>query len=317
MKTKTIITGIAILTLLIGFSSGNFLNPVFAEDETSDDDHRDEMKEERKEQRDAMKEEYKEQRDAMKEESKEPRDAMKDEYKEHRDAMKEKMKAHKLEIKSKYKDLKIEFKEKYYDMREELKNHLRDFKQARLAADDGSSDISEDDILAFEEKRLQLQEIKREFREHIRDLTTQVRGDIDTLRQDRMMHDEERRDKIKDKLSDLRLKYKAQIKEHRADFASDAISDSAEGKHVSIGHNSSDDADNAHSIRVSVNAVSAHLRHGDTLGQCEDAVLYDEADDETTDETDTDTTTTGGDDTNDEGQTIEVELKEELGIAQQ
>lgn len=303
MKTKTIIAGIAILTLLIGFSSGNLLNPIFAEDDVSDDVNRDEMK--------------KEQRDAMKDELKEKRDAMKDEYKEHRDAMKEKMRAHKHEIKSEYKDLKIEFKEKYHDMREELKNYLRDFKYAKLTSADSSSEISEEDILAFEEKRLQLQELKREFREHIRELKIQVRGDVDTLRQEHMMHDEERRDKIKDTLSDLRLKYKAQIKEHRADFANSAMSDSVEGKHVLICHNTSeDDVGNSHSIRVSVNAVSAHLRHGDTLGQCEDAVLYDETDDEPTDETDIDTTTTGGDDTIDDGKNIKVELKEELGVSQ-
>jgi len=37
LKAKTIITCLVILTLLIGFSSGNFLNPVFAEDETPDE----------------------------------------------------------------------------------------------------------------------------------------------------------------------------------------------------------------------------------------------------------------------------------------
>jgi len=298
LKAKTVITGIAILTLLIGFSSGNFLNPVFADDETSD-----------KDQRDAMKEEHKEQRDAMKEEHKEQRDTMKDEYKEHRDAVKEKMESHKHEIKSKYKELKIEFNEKYHDLREELKNQLRDFKQVKLAADETSSDISEDDILAFEEKRIQLEELKREFREHVRDLKTQVRVDIDLIKQDLIIQDEERRDKIKDKLSDLKLKYKAQIKEHRADFAYD--------RHALVCHNPFDNSENVHSIRVSVNAVSAHLRHGDTLGPCEDAILYDETDDEPTDETDPEPTTTGGDDTNDEGETIKVELKEDLGISQQ
>jgi len=315
LKTKTIITGLVILTLLIGFSSGNFLNPVFADDETSDEDQRDEMKEERKEKQDAMKDEYKKEKDAMK-----------DEYKEHRDAMKEKMKSHKLEIKSKYKELKIEFKEKYHDMKEELKKQLRDFNQANLVAAETSSEISEDRILAFEEKRIQLQELKREFREHIRDLKTQLREDVDSLRQEKIIHDEERRDKIKDTLSVLRLKYKEQIKEHRADFVSDRISDSVDGKHVLICHNPSDNPENSKSIRVSVNAVSAHLRHGDTLGQCEDAVLYDDIYD--VDSTGGDDTyeveTMGGDDTHDtndkdetdEGKSIEVELKEELGVSQ-
>jgi len=311
LKAKTIITGLVILTLLIGFSSGNFLNPVFAEDETSDKNHRDEKKEEKKEHRDEMKDEYKEHRDTMK-----------DEYKEYRDAMKEKMKSHKLEIKSKYKDLKIEFKQKYHDLREELKNQLRDFKQSRLATTDTATslEISEADILAFEEKRFQLQEIKREFREHLRDLKTQVRQDT-TLKQDHIKNDEERRDIIKDKLSALRLKYQEQIKEPRADFVNDGISDSVKGKHVLICHNLSDNPENGESIRVLVNTVPEHLRHGDTLGECEDAVLYDETVDEATDEstdenTDETTDETTDEDVNDEGETIEVELKEELGMSQ-
>ena len=297
MKGKTIIIGFTILTLLIGFSSGNFLNPVFAEDEISD-----------KKQRDAMKDEYKEQRDAMKDERKEPRDAYK-----------EKMRAHKQEIKSEYKELKIEFKQKYHDLREELKNQLRDFKQARLAATDTttSTEVSEADILAFEEKRIQLQELKREFREHVRDLKTQVRQEIDVLKPDHIKHDEERRDKIKDKLSELRLKYKDQIKEHRSDYVKDRISDSAEDKYVLICHNPPGNPENVHSIRVSVNSVSGHLQHGDTLGDCEDVVLYDETDDESPDEGPDETTDeTTDEDVNDEGETIEVELKEELGISQ-
>lgn len=276
-----------ILTLLIGFSSGNFLNPVFAEDEISD-----------KKQRDAMKDEYKELRDA---------------------AYKEKMRAHKQEIKSEYKELKIEFKQKYHDLREELKNQLRDFKQARLAATDTttSSEVSEADILAFEEKRIQLQELKREFREHVRDLKTQVRPEIDALKQDHIKHDEERRDKIKDKLSELRLKYKDQIKEHRSDYVKDRISDSAEDRYVLICHNPPGNPENVHSIRVSVNSVSGHLQHGDTLGDCEDVVLYDETDDESTDEGPDETTDeTTDEEVTDEGETIEVELKEELGMSQ-
>jgi len=353
LKGNYLLAIFAISALLIGFSSGNFFSPVFAEDEISDE-----------EQRDAMKEEKQEQRDAMKEEKQEQRDAMKEERQEQRDTYKEKMKALKQEIRSEYKVLKFEFKQKYHDMREELKNQLRDIKQARLAVTDTatSSEVSEADILAFEEKRIQVQELKREFREHIRDLKTQVRQDIATLKPDFIKLDDERRDKIEDKLSELRLKYKDQIKEHRADFVKDKISDSADDKHVLICHNPPGNPENVHSIRVSINSVSAHLQHGDTLGECEDAILYDETDDneeieievefkdgiakievkigdeELTlqlEETDreliiqyiaanTDLTIEKietyiefEEDENDEGQNINIEIKEELGISQQ
>jgi hypothetical protein len=343
LKARTIILSLTILTLLIGFTSGNFLNPVFAEDEISDEEHSDAMKEERKEQRDAMK----------------------DEYKEQRDTHNEKMKVQKQEIKSEYKELKIEFKQKYHDMKDELKNQIRDFKQARLTASDTatSSEVSEADILAFEEKRIQVEDLKREFREHIHDLKTQVRQDISTLKQDYIKLDEERRDKINDILSELRLKHKDQIKEHRANFVKDKISDSADGKHVLICHNPPGNTESVHSIRVSINSVYAHLQHEDTLGDCEDAILYDEVNDETNDEEEieikveiedglakilvmigdeilnfdleeidreliiqyiadnTDLTNeeieTYIEFTDDEGETIHVNLKEELGLAQQ
>jgi len=326
LKGNKLLTIFAISALLIGFSSGSFLNPVFAEDKISDQEQRDAMKEERKEQRDAYK---------------------------------ERMKAHNQEIRSEYKVLKIEFKQKYHEMREELKNQFRDFKQARLAAT--SSEVSEADILAFEEKRIQVQELKREFREHIRDLKTQVRQEISTLKPDYLKLDEERRDKIKDILSELRFKYKEQIKEHRADFVKDNISDSTDGKHVLICHNPPGNPENVHSIRVSINSVLAHLQHGDTLGECEDASLYDETDDndeikieieiedgiakivvkigdevlnfdleetdreliiqyiaDNTDLTieEVETYLEYEEDENDEGQTIHVELKEELGVIQ-
>ncbi len=70
--------------------------------------------------------------------------------------------------------------------------------------------------------------------------------------------------------------------------------------------------DNAHTLSISVNAMRAHLAHGDYMDECTENV-----DDETNDEEEIKTEVEIEEDENDEGQTIVIELKEELGISQE
>jgi hypothetical protein len=99
------------------------------------------------------------------------------------------------------------------------------------------------------------------------------------------VHEEERKIKTHDKLNDLKQKYKDRIKDikkHRFQviLSSYSHTDSqlSENKY-SICHESGK-SDNYHTISVSVNAVPAHMRHGDYMGPCNGNVLYDDDTDE-------------------------------------
>jgi len=261
MKRNTLLVGFAILTLLVGFSSSYFTNLAFA------DDDEDRIKKELQ-----RMEKY---REEQKEKQEKYRKDIKEKHEKYRDEISELQH----EIKSKYNDLKDDYTIKYHDLKDELKNKFRALKQNSFDSD--SSEISEEDILAFEAKRIELEELKKEFREKILELKTQVRQDLGKLKQDFVDHEEERKNKIHDKLTDLKLKYKDRIKDikkHRLQviLSSNSHTDSqlSENKY-SICHESGI-LGNYHTISVSVNAVPAHMRHGDFMGPCNGNVLYDE-----------------------------------------
>jgi len=130
-----------------------------------------------------------------------------------------------------------------------------------------SSEISEEEILNFEEKRKRLHDLKREFREQILDLKTQARMQTDEMKQKFIQTGEERKNKLQAKLYVLKLKFKDRILDHPIiDSATDVGSD--EKKHVVVCHVPPGNPENEHSIRVSINAVYAHLAHSDALGPC-------------------------------------------------
>jgi len=232
---------------------------------------RDAKKEEYKQERDAKKQEYKQERDAKKEEYKQERDAKREEYKDERDRMRDEYKADRKEAKIIFKTTRDEFKQKYVDLKNQLKDELRQLKADRHTASEMaamSSEISEEEILDFEEKRKRLHDLKREFREQILDLKTQARMQTDEMKQKFIQANEERKNKLKAKLYVLKLKFKDRILDHPIiDYATDVASD--EKRHVVICHVPPGNPENEHSIRVSINAVHAHLAHGDSLGPCD------------------------------------------------
>jgi len=283
MKSNTLLVGFVILTLLIGFSSSNFTNLAFAdndEDRIKKELQRmEKYREDQKEKQEKHKKDTQEKRDEYRKNTQEKYDDYRTEIKEKHEKYREEISERKHEIKSKYNDLKDDYTKKYHDLKDELKNQFRALKQNSFDLD--SSEISEEDILAFEAKRIELEELKKEFREKILELKTQVRQDLEILKQDYVDHEEERKSKIHDKLNDLKLKYKDRIKDikkHRFQviLSSNSHTDSqlSENKY-SICHESGKSG-NYHTISVSVNAVPAHMRHGDYMGPCNGNVLFDE-----------------------------------------
>ncbi len=83
----------------------------------------------------------------------------------------EKYKAAKKEVKSKYNDVREDYKKKFDDLKDELKNKFKQIKTTQLATQNTtaltSSEITEDNILEFEEKRMMLQKLKQKIREQI------------------------------------------------------------------------------------------------------------------------------------------------------
>jgi len=240
---------------------------------------RDEYRKDTQEKRDEYSKDAKEKRDDYRKDTQEKYDDYRTEIKEKHEKYREEISEKKHEIKSKYNELKDDYTKKYHDLKDELKNQFRALKQNSFDLD--SSEISEEDILAFEAKRIELEELKKEFREKILELKTQARQDLEKLKQDYVVHEEERKNKIHDKLNDLKMKYKDRIKDikkHRFQviLSSNSHTDSqlSENKY-SICHESGK-SDNYHTISVSVNAVPAHMRHGDYMGPCNGNVLYDD-----------------------------------------
>ncbi len=291
MKRNFLLAGFVIFTLLIGVSSSNFQNLAFADDDEDRikkelermEKYRDEQKEKKekyrkdiKEKRDEYRKDIKEKRDEYRKDTQEKFDEYRKEIKEKHEKYREEISDRKQEIKSKYHDLKEDYKKKYHDLKDELKNKYRDLKQNSFDFD--SSEISEEDILAFEAKRIELQELKKEFREKILELKTQVRQDLDKLNQDFIDHEEERKSKVHDMLNDLKLKYKDKIKDikkHRFQVILSSISDtdSQNSQHKYYVCHESGNSGKAHTIHVSVNAVPAHMGHGDDMGQCGSIVI--------------------------------------------
>jgi len=248
LRAKTIFAGFAILTLLLGFSGITNFGSVYAEHTDSPDE-----------------------RDAKKVERQQERDAKRDEYKQERDAKRDEYKADKKEAKIKFKATRDEYKKKYEELRDQLKDELRQLKADRHPASEMaamSSEISEEEILNFEEKRKRLHDLKREFREQILDLKTQARMQTDEMKQKFIQAGEERKNKVQAKLYVLKLKFKDRILDHPITDSLSTDIGSDEKRHVVVCHVPPGNPENEHSIRVSINAVHAHLAHGDALGPC-------------------------------------------------
>lgn len=280
---------VALFAISVLLASISLANSVYA-DESSDkaEDRKEKMDKELKKE---LKEQHKEKIEQMKQDKKE----LREEYKKKLEEKKKILRDYKNELKEKYSDLKNEFKEKY----------------AQLRISTISESDNDDDSVEYEIKRNELKILKLEYREQIKNLKLEAIQHFDQFKTQLNLDHEDRKDKIHDRINELKEKYKNKIRQHDridSDDLDDYPTDFA-SKKIDICHMPPGNPDNAHTISISINALRAHLAHGDYMEACEGDDTNDDTGDDTSDDT--------GDDTSEEGQTIHVELKEELGIAQQ
>ncbi len=266
MKGNEMLVMFAISALLVSISATNF---AYAGDSSDDEDRKE------KELKKEMKEQQKEKIEQLKQNKKE----LREEYKIKLEEKKTIFAEHRKELKEKYRDLKNEFKEKY--------------SQLRIST---VSDIDEDseDKIEFEIKRNELSLLKLEYREHIKNLKLESKQYFNELKHELKAQETDRKNKIHDKINELKEKYKDKIREHdHADSSDlDSLLADYESKKIEICHVPPGNHDNAHTLNISVNAMKAHLAHGDYLEECDD-----------------------GDDKTNDDEEIEIDVEFEDGIA--
>jgi len=231
----------AISALLISISVTNF---AYADDSSENDEERKEKIAKDKEFKKELREEYKKK-------------------------IEEKKKIfvdYKKELKEKYKELKNEFKEKYA--------------QLRISTISDMDEDSEDEIES-EIKHNELKLLKHEFRENLKNLKLEAKQHFDELKNQLKSQETDRKNKIHDIINELKEKYKNKIIEHdhpsTSDF--DSYPEDYESKKIEICHVPPGNPDNVHTLSISVNAMRAHLAHGDYMDECTE-----NGDDETNDE---------------------------------
>ena len=217
------------------------------------------------------------------------------ELKEHHKEKIDEQKQHEKELKEKYNALKNEFKEKYQQLRISKISELKED-----TSDDIKSSLSDNEKIELEIKRKELQLLEHEFRENIKNLKLESKEQFQELKHELKIQEDDRKIKIRDRINELKEKYKDKIREHdNRDLADlESYPSDYEGKKINVCHVPPGNSDNAHTINISVNAWKAHMAHGDSLGKCDESDQTDETD-ESTDEG---------------GQNIKIELKEELDL---
>jgi hypothetical protein len=252
MKANKLLAIFAISALLVGISATNF---AYADDSSDNDEDRKEKIAKDKEFKKDQKEEHKEKIDQVKQHKKE----LREEYKKKFEERKKIFVDYKKELKEKYSDLKNEFKEKYA--------------QLRIST---ISDVDEDsdDEIESEIKRNELRLLKHEFRENLKNLKLEAKQHFDEFKHKLKDQENDRKNKIHDIINELKEKYKNKIREHdhpsTSDFDSYPID--YERKKIEICHVPPGNPDNAHTLSISVNAMRAHLAHGDYIDECAENV---------------------------------------------
>jgi DNA repair exonuclease SbcCD ATPase subunit len=234
----------AISALLVSISATNFAYASYSSDD-----------EDRKEKLEKEKELKKEKIEQLKQDKKE----LREEYKIKLEEKKKIFAEHRKELKEKYSDLKKEFKEKYSQLRISTVSEI----------DEDSEDKIESEI-----KRNELNLLKLEYREHIKNLKLESKQYFNELKHELKAQETDRKNKIHDKINELKEKYKDKIREHDHTDSSDLDNLPAdyESKKIEICHVPPGNHDNAHTLHISVNAMKAHLAHGDYLEECDDGV---------------------------------------------
>jgi hypothetical protein len=138
--------------------------------------------------------------------------------------------------------------------------------------------------------------LEQEFREKIKNLKLEAKEHLSELKSEFKIQQDDRKNQIHDRINELKEKYKDKIKEHIHHSSSDLekYRIEYENKKIDICHIPPGNPDAAHTIRISVNALKAHLAHGDNFGACD--VQND------------------NDDTDTQGTHFEITLEEKLGV---
>ena len=268
MKISKLFTIFTITILLVGSLNSNLGYNVYADD-SSEKNKKEEKHLEEKEKREDEKLKQKESNDEYKDKVEEKKKILTDFEKE---------------LKEKYLNLKNEFKEKYAQLKiSKTQSNL-----------ESSLSTNDNDELEIKLKELRL--LEQEFREKIKNLKLEAKEHLSELKSEFKIQQDERKNQIRDRINELKEKYKDQIKEniHRSSSDLEKYRIEYENKKIDICHTPLGNPDAAHTINISVNALKAHLEHGDSLGECE----------EQTDNDDTDT----------QGTHFEIKLKEQLGV---
>jgi hypothetical protein len=208
----------------------------------------------------------------------------KEEYKDKVEEKKKILTDYEKELKEKYLNIKNEFKEKYAQLKiSKTQSNL-----------ESSLTTSDNDELEIKLKELRL--LEQEFREKIKNLKLESKEHLSELKSEFKIQHDDRKNQIRDRINELKEKYKDKIKEHIHHSSSDLekYRIEYENKKIDICHIPPGNPDAAHTIRISVNALKAHLAHGDNFGACD--VQND------------------NDDTDTQGTHFEITLEEKLGV---
>jgi len=259
LKGNKLLVIFAISALLVSISGTNF---AYADDSSENDKERKEKITKDEEFKKELKEQQKEKIEQVKQHKKE----LREEYKKKIEEKKKIFVDYKKELKEKYKELKNEFKEKYA--------------QLRISTISDIDENSEDEIES-EIKRFELGLLKHEFRENLKNLKLESKQYFDELKHELKDQENDRKNKIHDIINELKEKYKNKIREHdhRSTFDFESYPVDYENKKIEICHVPLGNPDYAHTLSISVNAMRAHLAHGDYMDECSE-----NGDDETEEE---------------------------------
>ena len=282
MKINYLLTIFIITTLVVGTVNSNFGSNVYADDSSEKDDNEEKRLEEKEKRQDEIKEQQKQ----MKEKTDEEKSKQKELRENYQDKAEDKKKI--------LVDFEKELKEKYYNLKNEFKEKYAQLRISKIQSNVDSS-LTPDDKEKLEIKLKELRFLEQEFREKIKNLKLEAKEHFNELKYELKIQQDDRKNQIRDRINDLKGKYKDQVKEniHRSSSDLEKYRTEYEDKKIDICHIPPGNPDAAHTIRISVNAMKAHLAHGDYLDECKEQ----------------------HDDTNtQEGKHFEIKIAEQLGI---
>jgi len=157
---------------------------------------------------------------------------------------------------------KKELKKQYAEIKNEFREKLKQIHFSKIKKLD-DKDLTLEEISDIEKTRKELYELKKQFREQIKELIISQHMQLKEFHEKTHDFELERKNKVSEKIAMLKLQYKDKIKEHKSIEITGELDDK-----IMICHYPPENTENAHEIHVSLNAETAHLAHGDKLGEC-------------------------------------------------